>query len=58
MRGPTPTGKRPKPRVRPADRGDTRFVAWVIQEAARSHLEKGFWDVALTDEAQIGRAHV
>ncbi len=52
MRGPTPTGKRPKPRVRPADRGDTRFVAWVIQEAARSHLEKGFWDVALTDEAR------
>ena len=41
-----------KPRVRPADRGDTRFLAWVIQEAARSHLEKGIWDVALPDAAR------
>ena len=41
-----------KPRIRPADRGDSRFVAWVIQEAARSHLERGIWDVALPDDAR------
>ncbi len=40
------------PRIRPADRGDTRFLAWVMQAAARSHLEKGIWDFALPDDAQ------
>ncbi len=37
-------------KVRPADRGDGRFLAWVIQEAARSHLEKGIMDFALPDD--------
>ena len=36
--------------IRPADRGDTHFLAWVIQEAARSHLEKGVMDLALPDD--------
>ena len=36
-------------RIRSADRGDSRFVAWVIQEAARSHLPAGVWDFALPD---------
>lgn len=37
-------------RIRPADRGDTHFLVWVIQEAARSHLEKGIMDLALPDD--------
>ena len=36
--------------IRSADRGDTRFLVWVVQEAARSHLEKGVLDVALPDD--------
>ena len=38
--------------IRPADRGDTRFLAWVIQEAARSHLEFGITDFMLPDARQ------
>jgi ribosomal protein S18 acetylase RimI-like enzyme len=38
--------------TRPADRGDTRFLAWVIQEAARSHLELGITDFILPDTRQ------
>ncbi len=37
-------------KIRPADRGDTRFLVWVIQEAARSHLEKGIMDLVLPDD--------
>ena len=37
-------------KIRPADRGDTHFLVWVIQEAARSHLEKGIMDLALPDD--------
>ena len=40
--------------IRPADRGDTRFLAWVMQAAARSHLPRGIWDVAIPD----GRARL
>lgn len=36
-------------RIRDATPGDTRFLAWVIQEAARSHLPRGFWDVAVPE---------
>ena len=36
--------------IRPADRGDTRFLVWVVQEAARSHLEKGVLDLAVPDD--------
>lgn len=36
-------------RTRPADRGDTRFLVWVMQEAARSHLPLGIWDAAIPD---------
>ncbi len=36
--------------IRSADRGDTRFLVWVIQEAARSHLEKGIMDLILPDD--------
>jgi translation initiation factor 4G len=39
-------------RIRQADRGDTRFLAWVIQEAARSHLEWGVMDMAIPDDEQ------
>ncbi len=38
--------------IRSAVRGDTRFLAWVIQEAARSHLDKGFLDIAVPDDAK------
>jgi len=38
--------------IRSAVRGDTRFLAWVTQEAARSHLEKGFLDLAVPDDAK------
>ncbi len=38
--------------IRPADRGDTRFLVWVIQEAARSHLEKGIMDLIIPDDAK------
>ncbi len=40
------------PRIRPADRGDTHFLVWVMQEAARSHLEKGVLDLAIPDDEQ------
>jgi GNAT superfamily N-acetyltransferase len=30
--------------TRPATAEDASFLAWVMQEAARSHLEKGVWD--------------
>jgi ribosomal protein S18 acetylase RimI-like enzyme len=36
-------------RIRDADPGDVRFLAWVMQEAARSHLERGIWDFAFPD---------
>jgi len=31
--------------TRPATVEDAPFLAWVMQEAARSHLEKGVWDL-------------
>ncbi len=37
-------------RIRDAGPGDTRFLAWVMQEAARSHLEKGIWDVGVPED--------
>jgi ribosomal protein S18 acetylase RimI-like enzyme len=33
--------------IRPATAADAPFVAWVQQEAARSHLPFGFWDLAI-----------
>jgi GNAT superfamily N-acetyltransferase len=33
--------------IRPATLADTPFLAWVQQEASRSHLPFGFWDVAI-----------
>jgi translation initiation factor 4G len=33
--------------IRPAVADDAAFVAWVQQEAARSHLPYGFWDLAI-----------
>lgn len=33
--------------TRPATAGDAPFLAWVMQAAARSHLEIGIWDLAL-----------
>lgn len=33
--------------IRPATRDDTSFLAWVMQEASRSHLPFGFWDIAV-----------
>ena len=32
--------------IRPAVESDVPFLAWVQQEAARSHLPQGFWDLA------------
>lgn len=34
------------PQIRPAIPADAPFLAWVIQEAARSHLPFGIWDLA------------
>ena len=34
-------------RIRPAVEADVPFIAWVQQEAARSHLPQGFWDLAI-----------
>jgi ribosomal protein S18 acetylase RimI-like enzyme len=36
--------------TRPATAEDAPFLAWVIQEAARSHLEKGIWDFTFPGE--------
>jgi translation initiation factor 4G len=33
--------------IRPAVADDAPFLAWVQQEASRSHLPFGFWDVAI-----------
>ena len=33
--------------IRPAVEDDAPFIAWVQQEAARSHLPIGFWDLAV-----------
>jgi len=33
--------------IRPARIDDAAFIAWVQQEASRSHLPFGFWDVAI-----------
>jgi translation initiation factor 4G len=33
--------------IRPARDADAEFVAWTQQTAARSHLERGFWDVVV-----------
>lgn len=33
--------------IRPATLADTPFLAWVQQEASRSHLPFGFWDLAI-----------
>jgi hypothetical protein len=32
--------------IRPARESDAAFIAWVQQEAARSHLPIGFFDLA------------
>lgn len=37
---------RMSPTIRPATEADAPFIAWVQQEAARSHLPYGFWDLA------------
>ena len=36
--------------TRPANVEDAPFLAWVMQEAARSHLEKGVWDLMFPGE--------
>lgn len=33
-------------KTRSATKSDAPFIAWVMQEAARSHLEIGMWDLA------------
>jgi ribosomal protein S18 acetylase RimI-like enzyme len=37
-------------RIRPGDRGDSRFLAWVMEAAGRSHLPRGIWDLAIPDD--------
>lgn len=41
--------------IRPAREVDVPFIAWVQQEAARSHLPLGFWDLAFpgADEERL-----
>jgi len=36
--------------TRPATAEDADFLAWVMQEAARSHLPRGVWDLAFPGE--------
>jgi len=36
--------------TRPATAADAPFLAWVMQEAARSHLARGVWDLAFPGE--------
>jgi ribosomal protein S18 acetylase RimI-like enzyme len=45
-----------EPVIRPATRDDVPFIAWVQQEASRSHLPFGFWDLAFPgpDEYRLG----
>jgi ribosomal protein S18 acetylase RimI-like enzyme len=38
--------------IRAATRKDAPFLAWVEQEAARSHLPSGFLDLMIPDEAE------
>lgn len=33
--------------IRPATSGDADFLAWAMLTAARSHLERGLWDITL-----------
>jgi len=33
--------------IRDATRDDAGFIAWAIQEAGRSHLDRGTWDIVL-----------
>src|SRR5262245_57000809 len=42
-------------RIRPAVENDVPFIAWVQQEAARSHMPRGFWDFAFpgSDEDRL-----
>jgi translation initiation factor 4G len=44
------------PTIRPAVVDDAPFIAWVQQEASRSHLPYGFWDLAFpgSDEYRLG----
>jgi ribosomal protein S18 acetylase RimI-like enzyme len=35
------------PAIRPARPEDARFLAWVALASARSHLERGFWDLLI-----------
>ena len=42
--------------IREGRLGDSDFIAWVMQEAGRSHLQRGIWDLALPepDEKRLG----
>jgi translation initiation factor 4G len=42
--------------IRRAEERDLPFIAWVQQEASRSHLPFGFWDLALpgSDDYRLG----
>jgi hypothetical protein len=44
-----------KATVGPANRDDADFLAWVILTAARSHLPRGTWDIAIegTEEDRL-----
>ncbi len=37
-------------KLRDADREDADFVAWVLLTSHRSHLPKGLWDFAISDD--------
>jgi ribosomal protein S18 acetylase RimI-like enzyme len=42
--------------IREGRLGDAEFIAWVMQEAGRSHLQRGIWDLALPgpDDKRLG----
>ncbi len=39
-------------KIRAATPDDAPFLAWVMQEAARSHLPRGMWDLVFPEQAQ------
>ncbi|MDH3686223.1 MAG: GNAT family N-acetyltransferase [Myxococcales bacterium] len=45
-------------RTRPATPDDAPFLAWVLQEAARSHLARGVWDLAMPGDEDVRLANL
>ena len=44
--------------IREGRPGDADFIAWVMQEAGRSHLQRGIWDLALPGPDEKRRGYI